>query len=82
MGEFDEVENYLLHGKYPEGYMKGEKANLWRNAETISRLRLESCTTGNVPPEVRNHGRYVQEERMKRRESLGHAMLALQVCKV
>ena len=28
MGEFDDVENYLLHGKYPEGYAKGEKANL------------------------------------------------------
>ena len=30
MGEFDDVENYLLHGKYPEGYAKGEKANLLR----------------------------------------------------
>ena len=33
-------------------------------------------------PEVRNHGRYVQEARRKRRESLSRAMLALQVCKV
>ena len=24
MGEFDDVENYLLHGKYPEGYTKGK----------------------------------------------------------
>ena len=30
MGEFDVVENYLLHGKYPEGYTKGKKANLRR----------------------------------------------------
>ena len=28
MGEFDDVKNCLLHGKYPEGYAKGEKANL------------------------------------------------------
>ena len=76
MGEFDEVEKYLLRWKYPE------KANLRKSTETISRLRLESCTTGNMPPEVRNHGRYVQEARMKRRESLSHAMQALQVCKV
>ena len=26
MGEFDVVENYLLHGKYPEGYTKGKKS--------------------------------------------------------
>ena len=28
MDEFDVVENYLLHGKYPEGYTKDKKANL------------------------------------------------------
>ena len=28
MDEFDDIENYLLRGKYPEGYSKGEKANL------------------------------------------------------
>ena len=30
MGEFDDVENYLLYGKYPEEYTKGKKANLRR----------------------------------------------------
>ena len=30
MDEFDDIENYLLRGKYPEGYSKGEKANLRR----------------------------------------------------
>ena len=30
MGEFDDIENYLLCGKHPEGYTKGEKANLQR----------------------------------------------------
>ena len=30
IGEVDDVENYLLHGKYPEGYTKGEQAHLRR----------------------------------------------------
>ena len=30
MGEFDDVENYLLCGKYPEEYTKGKKVNLRR----------------------------------------------------
>ena len=76
MGNFDDIENYLLCKKYPEEYTKDEKA------ETTSKLRLESCTTRNVLPKARNHGRYVQEVRRKRRESLSHAMVVLQVCKV
>ena len=34
MGEFDVVENHLLHGKYPEGYTKAKKEICGENAET------------------------------------------------
>ena len=36
MGEFDVVENYLLQGKYPEGYTmaREEKKICEQNAET------------------------------------------------
>ena len=69
-------------GSIPKDIRRAKKQICGESAETISRLRVEFCTTGNVPPEVRNHGKYAQEARMKRRESLSHAMLALQVCKV
>ena len=36
------------------------------NIQTTSRLRLESCTTENVLPKVRNHGRYAQEVSRRR----------------
>ena len=42
MGEIDYVENYLLHGKYPEEYTKGVKQISKENAETTLRLKLES----------------------------------------
>ena len=48
----DDVENYLLRGKYPEGYIpKAKKQTCEENAETTSRLRLESYTTRNVVSE-------------------------------
>ena len=40
MGEFDDVENYLLHGKYPEGYTKAKKANLRRKQGCIESSEL------------------------------------------
>ena len=64
-------------GSIPKDIRKAKKQICGESAETISRLRVESCTTGNVPPEVRNHGKCAKEARMKRRESLSHAMLAL-----
>jgi len=56
MGKFDEEENYFCEGSIPTDIRKAKKQICGENAEIISRLRLESCTTGNVPPEVRNHG--------------------------
>ena len=54
------------------------------NAETTTILRLASCIIGNALPEEKNHGRYAQEVRMRRRGSLtmSRAILGLQVLKV
>ena len=41
MGEFDDVENYLLYGKYPEEYTRAKKQICEQDAETTSSLRLE-----------------------------------------
>ncbi len=55
MGEFVDVENYLLHGQYPEGTSKGEKANLrWkcRNNYKIEAgiLYYRKCVAGVDQP--------------------------------
>ena len=36
--EFEDVENYLLRGKYPFGMEKGEKANLRRRCRNNSKV--------------------------------------------
>ncbi len=39
MGEFRDVESYLLHGDYPEGLSKGEKVNLRRKCRNIYKIK-------------------------------------------
>ena len=55
MGEFDEVENYLLRGKYPEGYTKGKKANLRRKCRNNFKIEggilyYRKCATRGEEP--------------------------------
>ena len=63
-------------------FCAGSNANLRRKCTNNFKIEAGILYYRNVPPEVRNHGRYVQEARIKRRESLSHALLTLQVCKV
>ena len=41
MGEFDDVESYLLHGKYPEECTKGEKVNLRRKCRNNFKIEAK-----------------------------------------
>ena len=46
----DEVENYLMNAKYPEGLSKGEKQTFNKKFETISSWRMAISTTNlNMP---------------------------------
>ena len=76
----NDVESYISSARQVSRVIdQSEEANLPRKCRHNFKIQaVISCTTENVLPKVRNHGRYVQEVSRKRREYLSPAMLAQQ----